>query len=69
MVTYPAVGLISAHRLSSRVERNDDESGGPRLHVGFGARFFEFCWECLSRMFEMAAVSKRRLPAGTAEDA
>ena len=68
MVTYPATGLSSARCLSSRVERNDDNSQGPRCGRGFGTRSFEFCCECLADMFEMAAVSKRRLPAGTADD-
>ena len=61
IVTYPGAGLVPAHCLSSRVERNDDDSGGRRLRSGLRARFFEFCCECLANMFEMAAVSKRRL--------
>ena len=68
IVTYPGAGLVPAHCLSSRVERNDDSSEGPRRGRGFGTRSFEFCCECLADMFEMAAVSKRRLPAGTADD-
>jgi hypothetical protein len=68
IVTYPGAGSVPAHCLSSRVERNDDDSG-PHLHDGLGARFFEFCCACLANMFEMAAMAKRRLPTGTAEDA
>lgn len=69
MMTYPAVGLVFACCLSSRVERNDDDYGGSRRRNGFGARVFEFCCECVAKMFEMAAVSKRRLQAAAAGDA
>ena len=69
IVTYPIAGLVSAHCPSSRIERNDDDSEGPRCGRDVGTRLLEFCCECLANMFEMAAGSKRRLPAGTADNA
>jgi hypothetical protein len=69
IVAYPAAAFVSAKCLSSRVERNDRAASRPHLGGGFGSRCCDFCCECLASMFEMAAVSKRRLRAGTAEDA